>query len=313
MSDTAATFRHEAIFYDGDDGFVARTMPFLREGIEGGEPIFVVVGAEKIARLRHELGPDADRIHFADMAGVGKNPARIIPAWTDFVDEAGAKGKPFRGIGEPIWAARTSDELVECERHEALLNLAFDDGPAWRLACPYDTTTLASAVLEEAERNHPYLRDADGERLSQTYRDLPAIAAPFDRALPEPPASAESLTIDAARLSDARHFVGERAHRWGLTTERADGLVLAASEVATNTIRHGGGEGLLRMWKANGSVIYEMTDHGSIADPLVGRRHPRWNTAGGFGLWLANQVCDLVQVRTFATGSVVRLHVGLGS
>jgi hypothetical protein len=67
------------------------------------------------------------------------------------------------------------------------------------------------------------------------------------------------------------------------------------------------------MWTANGSVICEMADQGSIADPLVGRRHPRWNTAEGFGLWLANQVCDLVQVRTFATGSVVRLHVGLGS
>jgi anti-sigma regulatory factor (Ser/Thr protein kinase) len=311
--DTASAFRHEAIFYDGDDGFVAGTMPFLREGIEGGEPILVVVGSEKIELLRHELGPDADRIRFADMAGVGRNPARIIPAWTDFVDEAGATGRSFRGIGEPIWAGRTPEELVECERHEALLNLAFGGDPAWRLACPYDTTALAPAVLQEAERNHPYLRDIDGERVSQTYWDLPAIAAPFDRALPEPPASAETLTIDAARMSDARRFVGERAQAWGLTLERADDLVLAAGEVATNTIRHGGGEGLLRMWEANGSVICEIADQGSITDPLAGRRHPRWDTAGGFGLWLANQVCDLVQVRTFATGSVVRLHVGLGS
>ena len=311
MTGTAATFRHEAIFYGGLEGFVAGTVPFLREGITGGEPIFVVVSDDKIARLRDALGADADAVRFADMVDVGKNPARIIPAWAEFVDEAGATGKPFRGIGEPISAARTPDELVECERHEALLNLAFADGPGWRLACPYDMATLPPVVLDEARRNHPYLREGEGEYVSQTYWDLPAISAPFDRPLPEPPGSAESMTFDAASLGEARHFVGERAQAWGLGPERADGLVLAASEVATNTIRHGGGDGLLRMWTSDGSLICEVSDRGSIADPLVGRRDPRWNTAGGFGLWLANQMCDLVQVRTFPTGSVVRLHVGL--
>jgi hypothetical protein len=29
-------------------------------------------------------------------------------------------------------------------------------------------------------------------------------------------------------------------------------------------------------------------------------------------MWLANQTCDLVQVRTFAAGTVVRLHMRLG-
>jgi hypothetical protein len=30
---------------------------------------------------------------------------------------------------------------------------------------------------------------------------------------------------------------------------------------------------------------------------------------GNRGLWIANQVCELVQIRTFPTGSVVRLHI----
>jgi len=30
---------------------------------------------------------------------------------------------------------------------------------------------------------------------------------------------------------------------------------------------------------------------------------------GGHGLWLVNQLCDLVQMRTFASGSVVRVHL----
>jgi hypothetical protein len=31
----------------------------------------------------------------------------------------------------------------------------------------------------------------------------------------------------------------------------------------------------------------------------------------GFGLWLANQLCDLVQIRSFDGGSAVRLLMSL--
>jgi hypothetical protein len=40
-----------------------------------------------------------------------------------------------------------------------------------------------------------------------------------------------------------------------------------------------------------------------------GRGKPTADRGSGFGLWLANQLCDLVQIRSFSTGSVVRLHV----
>ena len=36
-----------------------------------------------------------------------------------------------------------------------------------------------------------------------------------------------------------------------------------------------------------------------------------WHPSG-FGLWLVNQLCDLVQLRTFPWGSVVRLGMALG-
>ena len=74
---------------------------------------------------------------FAEMDDVGTNPARIIPAWTDFV--AGHEGQAVHGIGEPIWAERSPAEVVECQRHESLLNLAFGDEVDFRLLCPYDS------------------------------------------------------------------------------------------------------------------------------------------------------------------------------
>jgi anti-sigma regulatory factor (Ser/Thr protein kinase) len=304
-------FRHDAVFYAGMEDFVAATMPFIVEGVEAGEPVLVVVNAEKIDRLRAELDGAADGVRFADMAGVGANPARIIPAWRAFVSEQRGLERPFRGIGEPIWAARSRDELDECERHEALLNVAFDGAPAWWLACPYDTETLSAAVLEEAERNHPFVVHQGVRRPSGAFRGLDRAAAPFDRPLPAPPASARQQRFEATSesLHDLRALVAEEASRFELGPSKIDDLVLATSEVATNSVRHGGGEGVLRLWSEADSLICEISDAGRIDDPMVGRDRPSVHLESGYGLWLANHVCDLVQIRTFESGSVVRLHV----
>jgi anti-sigma regulatory factor (Ser/Thr protein kinase) len=305
-------FAHDALFYAGMDDFVAQTIPFIVQGVEAGEPILVVVSSEKIARLRAELNGRADRVRFANMVGVGQNPARIIPAWRAFVSEQRATGRPFRGIGEPIWAARSRTELDECERHEALLNVAFDGAPAWRLTCPYDTETLSAPVLEEAERNHPFLVHQGIRRPSGGYRGLEGAAAPFDRPLAAPPPTARQLRFEPTALSlhTLRAVVTEEAAGFGLPPSRTDDLVLAASEVATNSIRHGGGTGVLRLWGQADALVCEISDAGRIEDPLAGRDRPAGDLESGYGLWLANHVCDLVQIRTFESGSVVRLHVG---
>jgi anti-sigma regulatory factor (Ser/Thr protein kinase) len=307
MSTTA--FAHEALLYAGDDGFLEGTMPFLLEGLAAGEPMLLVLGADKIERIRAELNGDGGRILFADMAEVGANPARIIPAWRTFLDEHGAGGRPVRGIGEPIWPGRSPDELVECQRHEALLNVAFASAPAFRLLCPYDTTALDTAVLEEAARSHPYLVVDGVRRSSGGYRGLFAHAAPFAEPLPGPPASARELPFDGQSLSALRHLVAARAAEAGLSRSRTRDLVLAVNEVATNSVRHGGGSGTLRVWVGTRWLVCELEDGGRIEDPLVGRMEPSAGQENGRGLWIANRVCDLVQVRTFSARNVVRLHM----
>ena len=308
---TEARFRHDALFYAGIDDFLAKTVPFIAEGVDAGEPILAVVSREKIERLRDRLNGRADRVRFADMADVGMNPARIIPAWRAFVSGQHARGRPFRGIGEPIWATRSRDELDECERHEALLNVAFDGAPAWWLVCPYDTDTLPDAVLEEAERNHPFVVHQGVRGPSGAYRGLEGSSAPFDRPLPAAPAGARELRFESAPVSlhALRTAVADEAERSGIDAARRDDLILATSEVATNSIRHGGGAGLLRIWSDDAGVVCEISDAGRITDPLVGRDRPSGDLESGYGLWLANHVCDLVQIRTFGSGSVVRLHV----
>ncbi|MCW3047964.1 MAG: putative signal transduction histidine kinase [Solirubrobacterales bacterium] len=306
---TGQTFRHEAFFYAGDREFLEGTLGFIREGLTQGEPVMVALSAPKIARLRAELGADAGRVRFADMAEIGSNPARIIPAWHDFVGGRPAPDWPIRGIGEPIWAGRTAAELVECQRHEELLNLAFADTPAFRLLCPYDTRALGPAVIEEARCSHPILVEDRTERESTDYRGLPAVAAPFDKPLPEPPVAPSELAFDIDTLRAVRRMVSRHAAAVGMSTDRTGDLILAVDELATNSVRHGGGRGVLSVWHDGSALICEVRDHGRIDQPLVGRRCPSTDRAGGFGVWLVNQLCDLVQMRSLCAGNVVRVHM----
>ena len=307
LTGRSEAFGHEALFYADRDEFLAGTGAFVRDGLMADEPVLVVLSAPKIEALRSELGAQSERVDFADMDAVGSNPARIIPAWRAFVDQHRRLGGPLRGIGEPISAERSAAELVECQRHESLLNLAFADTPGFRLLCPYDTSALDEDVLAEARRSHPFLVTDGVKRESTECRDLDEVAAPFAEPLPEPPTQPESRVFQAGTLAALREFVSRRAAGAGFDGQMSDDLVLAVDEVATNSVLHGGG-GVLRIWPEGDELVCEVGDRGLIGDPLVGRERPTPDQAHGYGIWLANQLCDLVQVRTFSAGSAVRLR-----
>jgi anti-sigma regulatory factor (Ser/Thr protein kinase) len=301
------SFSHEALIYATSEEFLAGTLPFLQEGLDAGELLLAVLSPDKIDLLRSELAKDAHRVRFADMVTVGANPARIIPVWMRFVDER-VPGRGVRGIGEPIHAARSSAELVECQQHESLLNHAFDSTPAFRLLCPYDAA-LGPEVLEEAARSHPFVHNIGQVVPSMGWRLEGGPARPYEVPLPHPPARFEQLAFAMGELHNLRAFVTRHAHAAAFSAERTSDVVLAVNEVATNSLRYGGQRGTLTIWQEGPTLICEVHDTGQIADPLAGRRLPSPTAVGGFGLWLVNHLCDLVQVRTGPGGSVVRLHI----
>jgi anti-sigma regulatory factor (Ser/Thr protein kinase) len=245
---------------------------------------------------------------FADMAEVGANPARIIPAWHDFVSRHGAEGRRLRGIGEPIWKGRSADELIECQRHESLLNVAFGHGRPWWLLCPYDTEKLDESVIEEARRSHEFVTERSTMMVSEIFRGLEASGAPFDVPLPEPGTEFGQMTFGPSDLAAVRALVSRHARAAGIEARGAE-LVTALNEVATNSIRHGGGSGTLRVWQEDSTLLCEIRDSGRFDKPLADRERPSQSASAPRGLWLANQLCDLVQIRTLAGGTVVRLHM----
>ena len=131
------------------------------------------------------------------------------------------------------------------------------------------------------------------------------LAAPLASA----PLDADQLAFDLPSLPALRRFVAMRGTAFGLVGDRISELILAVNELATNSVRHGGGFGLVRLWQDHDEVVAEVRDHGYIDDPLVGRQRPEVEALGGRGLWLVNQLCDLVQVRSTPGGCVVRVRV----
>jgi anti-sigma regulatory factor (Ser/Thr protein kinase) len=303
-----AGFSHEALLYHGHTDRIDQLTPFVREGIALGETPCVVVDRPVIDGLTRALGHDAEQVRFADMRVEGRNPGRLISVWTDLVNGVTAAGGTIRGVGEPVWAGRTDEELLECSRHEALLNLAFADGPAWRLACPYDVSGLAPEQVDEARRNHPALTAATGPHPSTGFRAPSDGPAQLTDPLSAPPAWASTWDISSTALATLRRGVALIGSSLDVAPARVDDLALALDEVASNSLKHGDG-GTASVWATETDLVAQVEDAGRIEDPLVGRRRPAAGATSGFGLWLAHQLCDLVQVRSTGSGTVVRLRV----
>jgi anti-sigma regulatory factor (Ser/Thr protein kinase) len=305
-------FRHEALLYAGDEQFVTATAQFAREGLGGGEAVLVAVIEPRASMLRAELAIDAPELEFLDMAEVGRNPARIIPAWQEWVERNTVAGRAFRGIGEPVWAARTRTEIVECQRHEQLLNTAFDPGPAWSLLCPYDVSTLPPDVIERASHTHPAIVSDGTTHPSASYPHEDLLAEQmFAAPLPDAGPALCELWFDIDDLSRLRAAVQRCAPALRLDARRVPEFVLVVSELAANSISYGGGKGRLRLWQDGRHAVCEVQDEGLISDPLVGRRKPEpRERVGGAGLWTVNQLCDLLLIRsTRERGTTVRAYM----
>jgi anti-sigma regulatory factor (Ser/Thr protein kinase) len=112
-------------------------------------------------------------------------------------------------------------------------------------------------------------------------------------------------------LAAVRAVVYRYAIAAGLPESRAIDLVQAVSEVAANTVRHAKSPGSLKIWYDSEEIVCQIQDEGIIADPLAGRRQPSLEAMGGHGLWIVNQVCDEVELRSDETGTTIRLHMEL--
>ncbi len=264
----------------------------------------VAVIGEHREWLEKSLDGQAGEVAFVDMGELGRNPARIIPAWQDFLDAHA--GRPVRGIGEPIWPGRRPEELLECQLHEALLNVAVDPEVPFWLICPYDAEQLASDVVEEAHRSHPVIVEADSYSGSARYGGRAHIDSMFSADLSEPVGVPITTTFTADNATRLVAYLRLELYVAGLPAVKASQLAEATHRLALSSLHRGASEGTIRIWNAPDALVCEVSDETVVDDLLHGRRLPLGDDHDG--LWQANQLCDLVQMRSTPSGTTVRVH-----
>ncbi|SDD79831.1 sensor histidine kinase [Glycomyces harbinensis] len=305
---TADPFEHTALHYSGHREYLEGTVPFIEEALALDEPVAVAVPGPKLELLQGSLGAATARVHTLDMSAIGANPAGIIPnVLRAFADCR--PGQRMRIVGEPIWPSRTAAEYPACAQHEALVNRAFA-GRDIAALCPYDIDGLDERVIADSLLTHPLLKSRDGRRASDAY-DPDHIVTVYNQPLQDRPWTAIERAVDRDTIDNARWFTTAYGRNAGLTATRLIDLEIAVTELITNSVAHGGGTGLLRIWTEEDQLVCEVSDTGHLTDPLAGRLPVDPDRAHGRGLVLVNQVVDLLRTYTSARGTTMRIYLRL--
>lgn len=294
--------RHLVLFYRDAAEYGACLSEFVRAAAAAAEPVLIAIPELPSSWPGR---PDSAAVRMADMTELGRNPARVVPALRAFCDAHA--GKPVRIVTESIWPGRSDAEVCEAVRHEALIEQALAGLDA-EVLCPYNAASLPRSVLADARRAHRWQVRGSEVAVSAEYEGPGAIPAWCQVPLPSPPPDADAVEY-RSDLRQVRAMVTAAAERAGLGAARVTDLMIAVSEVAANTLHHTRTGGVALAWRADGEVLCQVTDTGYIADPLAGLHRPPLGEPGGQGLWLVNQVCDLVEVRSTAGGTSVRMHM----
>jgi MEDS: MEthanogen/methylotroph, DcmR Sensory domain len=95
-------FQHQALLYDSADELVDAALPFVREGLERGEPVLGVLERRNLDALGVALGADADRLELHDTAQWHPNAFERLRELARLVARVPEDGA-MRALGQPAW------------------------------------------------------------------------------------------------------------------------------------------------------------------------------------------------------------------
>jgi anti-sigma regulatory factor (Ser/Thr protein kinase) len=292
------SFSHDVLLYRGPDDLIRQAGSLIDEARRDGDIVAVAVPASVATHLRPLLGDDpADTL--VEIDHLGRNPGRFIELWADPLASARRAGRGLMGLGQPLWHDRSPEEIDECWISESLFDVAFADASGFHLVCLYDLDVADTDTVAQALQVH------DGGTTSHRADPVALLSG----SLAPAPTGSMRISVGLEELAALRSRLRATAESSGLDAGRVEDLVLAANELVSNSVRHGGGSGEVTLWTDSGSLWCDVEDGGRIDDPMVGRRRPPEDGVGGRGVWIAHQVCDLVQVRSTASGTHVRIRM----
>ncbi len=315
MSRTEGTFEHSACIYDSDQQYLDTAVPFLADGLALGEPVLAVTTPANLELLNTALGTRSSEFDYAESAFFGRRPPQRVAAFYRYWKghHAAREGGPGNGrvrvLAEPVWAGRSAREITAWARMEAALNVALAPTTI-SMICPYDARTLDPDIITDALCTHPVQVTGSDPSPSPRYVDPAAFARSCDNSpLPEPPPTADAFDFDGD-LRGLRRFITDCAAAHGVVGDRADLLVLAVSEVGAYLKSRWPSSAAVRAWEQPGAVVCDFRQPaGRITDPFLGLRPAELVVGDGDGLWLTNQICDWMEIRSGADGCAIQLQV----
>jgi anti-sigma regulatory factor (Ser/Thr protein kinase) len=303
---------HRALIYGSEQEFMDFALPFLEEAIAAEEPTLVAVQERSVENLRAALGGAPPGVTLFSVEQWYDTSARSREKFGRWIADRADRGR-VRLIGEPPWAVGHEAQVRDWARHESVLNVAFAEYPV-TFICPYDARVLPEDILSHARSTHPQIVGPTGVTDSESYEAPLDFCRRLDHAVAGPGGEPfAELRFGLADLPEVRRAVGSMASEGGLARSRADELVLAVNEIATNAVVHGGPPATLRFWQADGELVFEVSDAGEgIKDALAGQLTPPTAGFGGRGLWVTRLLSDAVEIRN-AVGCTVSVHATVPS
>ena len=302
MQSEAPQLRHSALVYSSADDYLERAVPFVTEGLEAGDGVIVANTKPGLGMMREALGPAAAEVTFIDNSSAYTRPVRTLAAYHGIFVEKLEKTPSMRAVSD----VQVGPEPAEWDlwtTYEAVTNRAFAHLPVWVL-CSYDANRVPPPVLETVTQTHPEVLAGEARSTSDHYED-PGRLVRLLTVQPEPLPNLRSLpfgsTAEELREALARELVAE-----GVPDAKVVDLLLAATEIAANADRHGGGVKEVRAGRAHGRFVCEIVDPGGgFDDPLAGYLAPRPGT--GSGLWIARQLAWQLEFFRGPAGFTARL------
>jgi MEDS: MEthanogen/methylotroph, DcmR Sensory domain len=163
--DRVSGLRHAALLYASSGEFAGGVAGFVEPVLQVGGPVLMACAGPGLDVLRTRLYGHGALVTWADMTGIGLNPARLIDMIQQFTGQH--RGRVTWCVQEPAWPGRSPEELREVIRHEALVNLALADLPV-SVLCPYDVR-LGTGLIASVERTHPALTGGGRRWPSSSY------------------------------------------------------------------------------------------------------------------------------------------------
>jgi anti-sigma regulatory factor (Ser/Thr protein kinase) len=300
-----AGLRHDAFVYDSDAQYCAEGGGFLEEGLAAGEAAVVAGTRDRLAVMRDTLGSTAKRVTFVDIGSTYTRPARTLGAYSRILSRELQAAPSVRALAE-VQYGPTPGDWREWMAYEAISSCAYAHLPAW-VVCTYNRETSPHEVLDAVWQAHSQVLDRDSGWTESPHFGDPASMVRAQT--PEPEALPHLRTLPPGDDLEAfRERLSSELNAAGVPPRRSLEMLLAATEVAKNAWEHGGGPHELRVGRADGRFVCEVSDRGTgFADPLAGYIVPRGDGRRGAGLWIARQMAWRVEIMPASPGVTVRL------